>query len=609
VSIQTVALEPDAAEALSQVRFVNAAALLPRSGEHRPYLHAKALLFEGASGSVLVTGSANPTVAAWTAATNRNAEAVLVRRGAGTPAVAERLGLTRLGDCSVLLGETWEQIKLRRAENSKETASPNPTALCFVQNPAGFESKTLPFPPQNIVNVFATDDGGKEFDGFSWEQVHQGVVVTASKNRCDRAVVLKAEIRSGQTHVGIIHRTEELRDLATPGPRRQLRDALRALDGDATQFGALFKVVEKVVFETPEAVRQAGSVAPAKNSATNIGSDEPLGVHLDEHSKKGARRRLSQGDLALLLDALIRRLGPGPTTSLDETESDREDLGEQRDRSAIPDLPQGVDVERLAKLCRTKSRHLMSRLLKRLQVIDGEQQAYWAVLQTAAVLGMLYALRRSEATGMWRAHREQFVDGGFEPQFARSLTHALAGHLLQLQQAEAEAPFDELIAVRDLLVWLGWDLGISPVLKAGTDDLRDSEEEAWLLAAFAKIAAFVRPAFEVQGADPLIAATPHVGVDPTLWTVQLSQWVTTLASTGAAIESLGRLKRPLRVGDVVHLKPLSILAVVVEIHGGSSGQKVVVADHERPDGTRTFKVSAVEGIASSPADVKRAIAS
>ncbi|MCA2978891.1 MAG: phosphatidylserine/phosphatidylglycerophosphate/cardiolipin synthase family protein, partial [Myxococcaceae bacterium] len=73
-------LDPQLAHTLGGVRFVEATRSTDDDGVGK-FLHAKALLVEGRSGATLISGSANPSFAAWLAPPERrNAEAVLVRR-------------------------------------------------------------------------------------------------------------------------------------------------------------------------------------------------------------------------------------------------------------------------------------------------------------------------------------------------------------------------------------------------------------------------------------------------------------------------------------------------------------------------------------------------
>src|SRR5262249_10613461 len=133
-------ITPRARRLLPRAKFVN----VERLDRGNKYVHAKAILFESSSAEeVLVTGSANPSSAAWLASDKRNAEAVVIQSGRRGRSPASTLGLTNLANVSELSAEDWERI----GESSPD-------------DDFGDADRCLPL-------IAFTTDGGFEIAGFS----------------------------------------------------------------------------------------------------------------------------------------------------------------------------------------------------------------------------------------------------------------------------------------------------------------------------------------------------------------------------------------------------------------------------------------------------------
>lgn len=75
-------------------------------------MHAKLLWFASKQNELLVTGSANPSVAAYFATANaRNAEVVVAD---GTKGAAERLGMEALLAAPAVTSTDWNAVETRR---------------------------------------------------------------------------------------------------------------------------------------------------------------------------------------------------------------------------------------------------------------------------------------------------------------------------------------------------------------------------------------------------------------------------------------------------------------------------------------------------------------
>jgi hypothetical protein len=113
----SVDIDPHAVRRFRGAEFVNIAGLaqVPNRREAGArYFHAKILWFSGADGELLVTGSANPSKAAFLSGRgHRNAEAIVADRRAGS---ATALGLDRLVTAPRLHDKDWASVARRRAE-------------------------------------------------------------------------------------------------------------------------------------------------------------------------------------------------------------------------------------------------------------------------------------------------------------------------------------------------------------------------------------------------------------------------------------------------------------------------------------------------------------
>src|SRR5690606_18585835 len=126
-----VAVDPDTVQAnprrvaeLTGTRFVDARHLIPGVGRREgitPYLHAKVLVCEGTDGTVLVTGSANASSAAFLVPNRRrNTECLVVRSLKDNDPLLEELGMLALFDAPEVSATAWSEVETRRnAENER----------------------------------------------------------------------------------------------------------------------------------------------------------------------------------------------------------------------------------------------------------------------------------------------------------------------------------------------------------------------------------------------------------------------------------------------------------------------------------------------------------
>ena len=252
-----------------------------------------------------------------------------------------------------------------------------------------------------------------------------------------------------------------------------LREALGTLGSGEGDVARLIASVEKVIFsddihaELTTLSRTGGNLT---DDATTLARPASLGVHVADMPKQRKKLRLlKSGDLAYLLDVLIRRLGidlesqPSATDSRGRTE---EESVNQDDDDDLPEAPaqdpSGPSDAEIAEIVRRKVRTLVRRMTKQLvAACQDQRKAQSAIVQLVAVLGLIRELRRLRLYPRWRitpslvdeTDRRDLLDGAMSALFGRE------SRLLQVVSDQADEPIEEVGFLRSLLLWLAWDLG------------------------------------------------------------------------------------------------------------------------------------------------------
>ena len=345
--------------------------------------------------------------------------------------------------------------------------------------------------------------------------------------------------------------------------QRDLRQALGALEEDPAQLDALLKLTERVIFDSEDVARAEPAIR-RKATATSAETGEPgpdslsvdaIGRH---HDRK--KRRLASGDILVLLDALMAQLGEGgPTTSPSRPPGDEVRPAEDGDEGEEEPPPAPPPYDALADTCKRKVGRLIRRMIKQLELTE-HQSARRVVVQLAAVLSVVHALRMMEQRTEWRTKRLRLVDPDHEWLLFESGALALAWgssslSSLALQEGDCE-PFQELSLSVGLLAWLAWDVNVdirTAVQRRALDS--DKEEDPWrplqiLATAAAKLAA------DPDAGDTLAGAatrTPKRGTDVGSWLSAHLDLADRLAEVTRAPETFKNLARAPRPGDLVVL--------------------------------------------------------
>jgi hypothetical protein len=141
---------------------------------------------------------------------------------------------------------------------------------------------------------------------------------------------------------------ESLLDRAAGNLRQAFRKALSGFEGEPEQLTELLRVVEKAIFDEPVSLDET-----LDNSGTNRGGNrtnpeiilEPTSLMISardtSHARRRHRRIFASSDLALIIDALIYRLGQGLHNDTDSLVSVRPSDTDLRD--STEELPPPSD--------------------------------------------------------------------------------------------------------------------------------------------------------------------------------------------------------------------------------------------------------------------------
>ncbi|MGK3982513.1 hypothetical protein WME99_05720 [Sorangium sp. So ce136] len=612
----SVDIEPDEAARLPGVRFVNVAGVpnLPHRREDSVhYLHAKVLWFQGADGELLVVGSANPSIAAFLAPpASRNAEAVVADRRVGAGAA---LGIEALRAAPPVTEADWSFIAERRATQPARVDAPGRKVWIATPTAHGFLAQA---PIRAGVVLHGIGEEGAVLGQAVVRGERSETSIEAPEGVRDGAHFLEAR-SPGDPMLVIVHRTEEIAKNLGGDTRKALRQALGALEEDPGQLETLLKLTEKVIFDSDDVVRTTPLQSTGGASYPTEPSMGPASLAVDAAGPKAGRRRrrLASGDVLVLLDALMRRLGEGlsaapglrPPSDQEQIGADEEDGGEL--------AREAPDHEALAKACRGKVRRLIKRMEGQLELAAEPDRARRAVVQLAAVLGVLRALRLIEQRPEWRRKRLELIDRDDAWWLYEAAALALvwgAEPVAQRALAEADGEmFEELSMVVGLLGWLAWEVGLDVEVSSERGGQRGVEDESWVTAQlYALLAPWLAADPEaISILEESVARTPKPRVDGDRWFIVHLGLAERLEEVLADPVRAARPARRPRPGDLVVLAERFSprVRVVLDVNAIVGDAKVVLFDAGDESGRREFLASKVASLPWEPERSGRVAAS
>jgi hypothetical protein len=599
---ESVEIDPAAVRKFRGAEFVNVGGV-PRVPNRRDsgtrYLHAKVLWFISPERELLVTGSANPSKAAFLSDSDwRNAEAVVVDRREGA---ARALGLDDLLGAPNVEPKDWKQVADRLADRVAERTEARGTVVLAVPSDDGFVLER-PIGPNIRLDAFAADGSAL---GQVVTRSGDQLAIDSTDSVREGAQTLRG-LGPGKPVVVLVHRPDDVARNVGGDRQRELRQALGALEEDPAQLDTLLRLTEKVIFDSDDIVRPEPAIRrKADTDDGEVAEPGPESLAVDAAGRRAGRkkRQLASGDILVLLDALMYRLGEGlstPATARPQSEEVRpvtdDDAG---DDDASPPPP---PYEVLAEACRGKVGRLIRRMAKQLEAAR-TGIARRAVVQLAAVLSVVHTLRSMEQRTEWRSKHLKLVDPDHEWLLldAGGLALAWSGSSLgprALTEGGGE-PFQELSLATGLLAWLAWETEID--VTAALDRTRpidlDEEEDPWYaIQVFAAIAGPLAGDLEAREIlTHAVGRTARKGADANSWVARHLRLAERFADVMNSPEAVKKPDRAPRQGDMVvlgaALDPRVRIALGVVPSG--STDKITVLDPADEDGERQFLASHV----------------
>ncbi len=468
-----------ARQLLPRAKFVN----VERLNRGKNYVHAKAILFESAGDKeVLLTGSANPSRAAWLASAKRNAEAVVIQSVQWGRSPAATLGLTKLAAEAELSAEDWERMAGISLNDDSENAGKHLPLIAFTTD-EGFEIAGLSTGRGSVDEISMLTGTGEtlgictnlEFDG---DRIR--AEIGGREKRANAAIL---ELRSGPAVIAyaIVHHLEELQNRGSTDAQRAFQRSLATLNTDSPMLEEVIRIVNKVIFEDFDeaAIKSAKGKSEDSGKSANDSNDiSEFEVSITE-TKKAKRRKqfYAEGDLGLILNALIYNLGAGlraGTGSSDLIKRSEEEVVNSEDEELVREIK--VDGRALAEVCRRKVKTLFGRMLRQFELASDEgANRLRPILQLAAVLGVINYLRDRVETAAWVPRREGLLPNeplrDFFIDCCWYLYARQSGFLGEAIVKLGRNDCKEISVVRGLLMWLAWECGLDvETVMSGDDD-------------------------------------------------------------------------------------------------------------------------------------------
>jgi hypothetical protein len=597
---KTVTITEHASAMLPKARFVTADCLRDGKG----YLHAKAMLFEAHDGSkTLIVGSANPSRSAWLSSVSKdgNAETVIIEQRPAKSTGAKRLGFEALIKQPLVSEEGWHDIKDHQEAVLESDAAGGSPVLAFVTED-GIDIDVSSLKRELKKEVRIVDSSNTlilrlNAESQSKQHIHLKIP-DASLRR--RASLIELTTKTGHSFSAIVHHPEELLELAQTDRQRVLRDALNSLTTETPMIEELMKVVEKVIFDGD--VRFSGISRKQKASSNQSVAEETVQTEFvvdlkDIKKNKKHGLRIASGDLGILLDALIHRLGAGLEASIisappiGRSEEDLIGTDENDDESKNQ-----INGDILLASCQRKVKTLFSRMVRQLENAVGSQEHSLRVIaQSAAVLGLAHRLCQvTPSDAIWMPKGETLVPREVRWNFFLNATRILYSRNNAVMKAAIKAldgkPCLEISMLRGLLIWLAWDCDfrVNDVL-----EFEDAEEVVDNLYGLARLLVMApdvmgdQEAYE-RAADALEGLWPLYFLDDydSSWLDEFRNWCKEIARTMKSLPSKAVVSRAPDVGDIVYPTKSAVpsLYVVVEASQG----RVRLVDLDGDDELKTF---------------------
>ena len=534
----TTVVLPSLNESL-KVRFVDARAAWP--GENEKYLHAKALFLEGATRSIFLSGSANPSSSGWgTIPKGANTEAMILLEDAVAHQALSTTGLDRLFDFPPIPLPELEKVVER---GSTQTKAENPASLSLLLGLVDYDAKNImvKLPSlQAVLQVLPFDELGEEMDVSPITRANQdGVTISFPTDLASvRSLVLHGP--DGPFARVLVHHTSVIDSHSNSSRHQAIRAALGELGATETDVAFLIEQVQHVIFAA-EAADHVGykAGATAERSSTEASRPESLAADDSEFGRPRKKQRLIRsGDLGYLIDTLIRFLHTPRVTASHHTP---EPVSLDEDGAGVEDpVPEPLlDDPAIANAISRKSRSLIRKMIEREeQAASEESYAPTMLVQLTAVIAILKELRHLERQGRWSSSGLELVDGrALESLFQTSMLYLFSSkyRLWALVEKNSDEQFEELVTLGLLLTWLAWEVGHTFTPSIPHAWCSKKQDRDWLLAGNGYLGKLL-PRIGVENQWKLLETSIQRTLRPVpQWKIDADAWLAINVPCGEAL--------------------------------------------------------------------------
>lgn len=568
------------------------------------YLHAKVLYFEAerTADDVLVSGSANPSRPAWLARSDDgNAEAMVLRSGAGVRQVAEDMGLRRLFGQPALAPDALAAISRSAPQHSDEvSALPVWLGYSMADDLIRIHGRRG---DANQLSVVLLDAYDREFENVvpcSLQQDYFDVRITVDPAAVRSGLVYENGLLRARV---MVQHPALLLESSRSSRQAEIRAALNELGSDGADIANVIAMVQRVIFSDQTEKEVALSIrerAERSQQKVSVAPLESLAISPDALPRERRKAALlKSGDIAYLLDVLVRRLGvglEGSTTSTDRSGRSEEEQIDQDD-DELPDIPVATTMEtdeKIAQAVSSRSKTLCLRMTEQLKAAAKDSsRAVGVLVQLVAVLALLRELRHLEKHPRWRRSGLRLVGEAPRQQLLDRSIHYLLGSdtsLLKVVDELAGGACDESMHLRALLLWLAWDLGLALSPDAGR--LLDINERNRQLQANALFLVLAPPVASDTALEVALSESVYRTCRDTPAAIgHATQWLKQHMDFGAAWASGFHQVETLQVGGFCCVPGvIDEPRVVIEIDSGRVGvwdfdqRRMLMLDRVRPVG-------------------------
>lgn len=519
------------------VRYVDAREIANRAG----YLHAKVLYLEthDSAANVFVSGSANPSRPAWMDTANGNVEAVVLQAGSAARGAADATSILSLFELPELAPEAFAAIQKRNAAiETEEQQVSLPLLSGFSEGESGLIRISCRGKRLSVTAAVLLGPNQEKLETLAPLEQHDDEVVfrTGVEPTDIRSCLLEEDGRS-IARAMILH-PSIIESSSRSSRQYQIRSALSDLGSSDADISKVIASVERVIFaeqsdhEIQMAIRECRDkkdAPPAEDGPTS------LVISVTEMARvKRKQRVLKSGDLAYLIDVLMRRLSDGLEVQSVEVDragrSEEEQVGQEdegdEESSGPVERPQFSDDE-IALAVARKARALSRKMVEQLKLASqDESRQVGASIQLIAVLALIRELRHLDKQKRWRATGQDLVEARDRRYLLDESIRYLLGsesRLLEAIDKTIDDDADETMQLRTLLVWLAWDLGDELTAKIslmwGADEKRRRlQTNALFLRLMPSIAADQDASAELrESIQRTLKLTPSASIQAEQW--------------------------------------------------------------------------------------------